>query len=131
MMGDGALADLMRYLTVCGQVWLTGYLACCLVYSLTTAPTLHLMCVGLLVCVLAALRLPAPDRAAARAVLGSLHCDRQPTVPSTELTVAHRAAGLDAPENSLEAVRLAASNGAKEKSTKIDAKGGEKQPFGK
>jgi len=103
--------DILFYLTVCGKCWLAIYLSLLLVNSTLTSLTLHTMAVGLLICILAALKLPSPDKDVVKRVLGD-DMDIQDQENSA-WRVAHRAACLDAPENSLEAVRLAAKNGAK------------------
>eukprot|EP00092_Neocalanus_flemingeri_P008425 GFUD01009081.1.p1 GENE.GFUD01009081.1~~GFUD01009081.1.p1 ORF type:complete len:378 (-),score=154.50 GFUD01009081.1:210-1271(-) len=105
------MSDILLYLTVCGKGWLVIYLSWLLINSLLTSLTLHLMAVGLSICVVAALKLPDPDKDTVRMVLGE-EPDRDDQ-ETAAWSVAHRAAGLDAPENSLEAVRLAAKNGAK------------------
>merc|ERR1719334_2531810 len=64
-----------------------------------------------MICLVALLKLPSPNKELVKEVLGNdLDVDNQ---ESSECIVAHRGACLDAPENSLEAVRLAAKNGAK------------------
>jgi len=105
------MSDILLYLTVCGKVWLLIYLSWLLLTSLVISLTLHLMAVGLLVCVVVALKLPTPDKDKVKHVLGDW-----PEVGDGDYeawNIAHRAAGLDAPENSIEAVQLAAKNGAK------------------
>jgi len=101
------LSDLVLYLRVCGQAWAVIYLAWSLVF---TSWSLHLMVIGLCVCVFSYFRLPPPSPALVHAVLGP---DIAQSQDDADWVVAHRAACLDGPENSLEAVRLAASNGAK------------------
>jgi len=105
------LSDILFYLTVCGKCWLVIYLSLLLVNSTLTSLTLHVMAIGLLICILAALKLPSPDKDLVKNVLGD-DMDIQDQ-ENAAWRVAHRAACLDAPENSLEAVRLAAKNGAK------------------
>ena len=71
-------------------------------------------------------RLPAPDPISALSILGSdpRNLDGSPVHKKSSSVgapgsghnvsrIAHRAAGLDAPENSLEALRLCARNGAR------------------
>merc|ERR1719210_1125772 len=66
--------------------------------------------IGLLVCLLAYVKLPTPNPERVREILEDLSYTRNAEIGSV---VAHRAACLDGPENSLEAVREAAKNGAK------------------
>ena len=64
------LSDLLLYLTVCGKGWLVIYLSWLLLNSVFTSLTLHLMAIGLSICVVAALKLPAPDKDSVKMVLG-------------------------------------------------------------
>jgi len=99
------VSDLLLYLTSCGKSWLIVYVSLCVLFGFMSHLTFHLMAVGLLICLTCYFRLPPPDKALVKKILGKpSECDED---------VAHRGAGLDAPENSLEAVRLAAENGAK------------------
>ena len=98
------------FLTSSVRVWLGLYLSLVVSLSLYTGLTLHLMGLGLLICCLAYIKLPSPSQERVKAVLGELHHGAGQEVGGV---VAHRAACLDAPENSLEAIRLAAKNGAK------------------
>jgi len=109
---SSTMSDILLYLTVCGKGWLVIYLSWLLITSILTSLTLHLMAVGLSICVVAALKLPTPDPDTVKMVVGE-EPDDADTEDTAAWSVAHRAAGLDAPENSLEAVRLAAKNGAK------------------
>jgi len=95
------LSDLLLYLKVGFTGWIAIYLFLCVFFSISLLP-LHLVCVGICVCLITYFRLPPPNPVLVRELLG----------PDTPFDVAHRAGGLDAPENSLEAVRLAAQNGA-------------------
>ena len=104
------VSELGIYLVSSSKIWLALYICCVLPLSLLTGLTLHLMVLGLLICGLAWVKLPSPSPARVEAVLGSLHHSK---AGEAGAVVAHRAACLDAPENSLEAVRLAAKNGAK------------------
>jgi len=101
------LSELLLYLRVCGQVWAIIYLAWSLVI---TSWSLHLMVLGLGICLLSYFRLPPPSPALVRQIFGH---DLSESQDDGDWEVAHRAASLDAPENSLEAVKLAAANGAK------------------
>ena len=92
-------------------VYLAGILLSALV-----SPMLHIMMVGGLLCLVSYFKLPAPDTQNAFKILGSdpRNLDGTPSKSRGALgLVAHRGAGLDAPENSLEAVRLCKKNGAK------------------
>lgn len=104
------VSELGVHLLSSSKIWLGLYLCCVLPLSLLTNLTLHLMLLGLIICCLAYLKLPSPSPARVKAVLGSLH---HSVAAEAGAVVAHRAACLDAPENSLEAIRLAAKNGAK------------------
>ena len=64
------LSDILFYLTVCGKCWLVIYLSLLLVNSTLTSLTLHVMAIGLLICILAALKLPSPDKDLVKNVLG-------------------------------------------------------------
>ena len=106
------VSELGVYLLSSSKIWVGLYICCVLPLSLLTSLTLHLMVLGLIICGLAYIKLPSPSPERVAEVLGSLH---HSTAADDEggAVVAHRAACLDAPENSLEAVRLAAKNGAK------------------
>lgn len=107
--------QLMLYLETCSKAWVVAYLAFCL----AIAPfflVLHVMAVGLLLCLVTYFRLPPPEPANAFQILGQdpRNIDGTPSKTRSALgLIAHRGACLDAPENSLEAVRLAHKNGAK------------------
>ena len=130
----------------CCQAWAVLYLA---INLLTTSWALHFIAIGLLLCLVSYLRLPPPSPVLAAEILGpppNSSDDTEVGVLPKQFAdgecfhnlnlkvcweVAHRAACLDAPENSLEAVRsvknylqnmtldlavnirLAAANGAK------------------
>lgn len=112
----GGVSDLILYLGCCGRIWLTVYLSSCLVLGFMGHLTFHLMGLGLLICLTCYFRLPPPDPSIVHAVLGCRLTARGETQKKSEQDIdgdiAHRAAGLDAPENSLEAIRLSAARGA-------------------
>ena len=64
------MSDILLYLTVCGKGWLVIYLSWLLITSILTSLTLHLMAVGLSICVVAALKLPTPDPDTVKMVVG-------------------------------------------------------------
>jgi len=102
------LSGLLLHLRACCQAWAVLYLA---INLLTTSWALHFIAIGLLLCLVSYLRLPPPSPVLAAEILGPPPNSSDDSEVCWE--VAHRAACLDAPENSLEAVRLAAANGAK------------------
>jgi len=102
------LSGLLLHLRACCQAWAVLYLA---INLLTTSWALHFIAIGFLLCLVSYLRLPPPSPLLTDEILGPPPDSSDDTEVCWE--VAHRAACLDAPENSLEAVRLAAANGAK------------------
>ena len=105
------------YLGTCSKLWLGVYLAFCALVSLKSL-MLHVAAIGLLLCLLSYFRLPASDPSAVFKLLGRdpLNLDGSPsrTISRGVLgLIAHRAAPLDAPENSLEAIKKAKKAGAK------------------
>ena len=102
------VSDLLGHLANCSKVWLCFYITLSGVLSVFCSLPLHLMGLGLIVCVLTSIKLPSPDPLLVSHVLGELYYQFNPREASL---VAHRAACRDAPENSVEAVRLAARNG--------------------
>lgn len=109
---DGAVLQLLTYGRVCLAGWLTVYLSACLAAGLLSHITLHLMAVGLLICLLTYYRLPPPNPSRVLQILGPDPANNGAN-NQIDWEVAHRAACLDGPENSIEALRLAARNGAK------------------
>ena len=103
-------SDISFHILTSCKLWFFIYIIFVSCVSLVTSFTLHLMFVGLFMCVLAYLKLPSPNPELVNEVLGELSYTKRREVGEV---VAHRAACLDAPENSLEAVREAAKNGAK------------------
>jgi len=104
------LSDTLFYITQCGKAWLFLFMCWTFITSSLSCLTLHMMAIGLLVCVVAVLRLPPPSSDHIKEILGKdLDIEDQ---KNPDWRVAHRGACLDAPENSLEAVRLASKNGA-------------------
>jgi len=110
------VSDLVLYLGSCGRIWLSVYITLCLLFGFLGHLTFHLMGVGLLICLTCYFRLPPPDPDIVNAVLGAKLRPKgekqKKSEHNIEGDIAHRGAGLDAPENTLEAVRLAAQNGA-------------------
>jgi hypothetical protein len=71
-------SDILLFLTVCGKGWMMIYLSWHLLNSIFTSLALHLMAIGLFICVVAALKLPPPDKDLVRTVLGEdLHPEDQ------------------------------------------------------
>lgn len=103
---------LLKLVRVSGMTWLTAYTCFCFVFGLLGNITLHIMMIGLLMALFAWFRLPPPNPTFVRHILGEVP---RPGSSGTHVDweVAHRAACLDAPENSIEALRLAHRNGAK------------------
>lgn len=111
------LDRLTLYLGTCCRLWLAIYLAFCALLSIKCL-MFHVAIVGLLLCVLSYFRLPAADPTQILRLLGRdpLNFDGSPSRNTSRGVlglIAHRAAPLDAPENSLEAVKKAKKNGAK------------------
>ena len=67
---EGAVGQLVTYVRACWAGWLAVYLAGCLGLGLLSHLTLHLMAVGLLICLLTYFRLPAPNPSRVLQVLG-------------------------------------------------------------
>jgi len=105
--GRTPLSDLILYLKVGFTGWIVVYLFLGVFFSISLLP-LHLVCVGICVCLLTYFRLPPPNPVLVRELLGT-DCPLQRH--SQDWEIAHRAACLDGPENSLEALRLAAGTG--------------------
>lgn len=105
------------YFRSCVTIWLAIYGVFAVLLGLP-AIFLHLMAVGALLSAVAYFRLPPPDAEASHALLGvdPLNLDGTPSRSRTDSElgpIAHRAAGTDAPENTLAAVRACAARGAK------------------
>ena len=77
---EGGLGWLMLYTRVCGLSWILVYLALSLVLGLMTHITLHLMIVGLMICLVSYFRLPPPNPTIVRQVLGT---DPSPGLPDS------------------------------------------------
>jgi len=103
-------SDISFHILTSFKLWMFIYIIFVSCISIVTSFTLHLMFVGLFMCILAYLKLPSPNVDLVNEVLGDLSYTKRKEVGEV---VAHRAACLDAPENSLEAVREAVKNGAK------------------
>ena len=92
------------------KVWFIIYLGVTGVFSVLFSLSVHLMGAGFILCLLTIIKLPSPDPVHVSKVLNDLY--HQTTVHGAAGVVAHRAACLDAPENSVEAVQRAVMNGA-------------------
>ena len=71
------VSDLLLYFTSCGKCWLLVYMTLCVVFGFVGHMTLHLMAVGLLICLTCYFRLPPPSPALVRRILGSDPWDKQ------------------------------------------------------
>ena len=101
--------SLNLYLVTSSKIWSCLFVSYCfLLYSLPWI-SVHLMVIGLITCALSLLKLPSPVPSQVQQILGELSYTRN---KQSGDIVAHRGACLDAPENSVEAVREAASRGA-------------------
>jgi len=99
----------------CGKIWVCIYIGLCLLCGALN-PMLHVTAVGLLLSALTYFKLPPPDPSEAFKILGCdpRNLDGTPSKTRGALgLVAHRGAGLDAPENTLESLRLCKKKGAK------------------
>lgn len=67
---EGGVSWLLVYGRVCGLGWISVYIAISLFLGLITHLTLHIMVVGLLICLVSYFRLPPPNPALVRQVLG-------------------------------------------------------------
>lgn len=112
----GSTVDrLCLYLSTCVKSWLLLYLSFCLLSSLSLL-TVHIAVVGLFLCILSYLRCPPPDPSDTFRVLGCdpRNLDGSPSRSRGVLgLIAHRGCGLDAPENSMEAVQKVALRGGR------------------
>ena len=77
---EGGLGWLMVYSRVCGLGWILVYLALNLLLGLMTHITLHLMIVGLMICLVSYFRLPPPNPSTVLQVLG---VDPKPGMPDS------------------------------------------------
>lgn len=114
---SSTLDKLALYLATCCRFWIGLYLLATALLSIKYL-MFHVAIVGLLLCVLSYFRLPAPEASEVHRLLGRdpLNYDGSPsrdTCRGVLGLIAHRAAPLDAPENSLEAVKKAKKAGAK------------------
>lgn len=111
------LDRLSIYLKTCCRVWIGIYLAFSLLISVKCM-MLHVASVGFLLCVLSYFRLPASEPSDVFRILGRdpLNLDGSPSRSISRGVlglIAHRAAPLDGPENTLEAMKKAKKAGAK------------------
>jgi hypothetical protein len=67
---EGSVSLLLRYTKVCCAGWALVYLSACLVLGLLSHLTLHLMAVGLLICLVTYFRLPPPNPSRVIQILG-------------------------------------------------------------
>ena len=64
------LSDTLFYITQCGKAWLFLFMCWTFITSSLSCLTLHMMAIGLLVCVVAVLRLPPPSSNHIKEILG-------------------------------------------------------------
>jgi len=117
MAAASTLDRLSLYLGTCTKLWIGVYLTCCLILSIRCF-MFHVTFIGLFLCVLSYFRLPAAEPSEAFKILGRdpLNLDGSPSRSTSRGVlglIAHRAAPLDAPENTLKAIHKAKKSGAK------------------
>ena len=101
--------SLNLYLVTSSKIWCCLFVSYCFLLLSLPWMSVHIMMLGLITCVLSLLKLPSPVPAQVQQILGDLSYTSN---KQTGDIVAHRGACLDAPENSVEAVREAAARGA-------------------
>lgn len=101
--------SLTLYLVTSSKIWFCLFVSYCFLLLSLPWISVHIMMLGLITCALSLLKLPSPVPSQVQQILGDLSYTRN---KQTGDIVAHRGACLDAPENSVEAVREAASRGA-------------------
>ena len=112
------MSHLGQYLRTCALLWAGLYLSLCFLCGMPFL-MLHAAGVGFILCVLSYFRLPPPSPSASLAFLGAdpRNLDGSPSRSSLRPgplgVIAHRGAGLDAPENTIAAVQRAKKNKAK------------------
>jgi glycerophosphoinositol glycerophosphodiesterase len=114
---SSTLDRLSLYLSTCTKAWICLYLAFCCLVSLQCV-MLHVASVGLLLCLMSYFRLPATEPSETFRLLGRdpLNLDGSPSRSASRGVlglIARRAAPLDGPENSLEAIKKVKKAGAK------------------
>ena len=103
--------EIQQYFLTSSVLWFSFFAVISCLLSVFSCFTIHLTFIGLFICILAYLKLPSPSPQLVKKILGDLSNEAQNKL--TGEIVAHRAACLDAPENSVEAVQKAAANGVK------------------
>ena len=63
-------SNITLFLTVCRKGWLVIFLPCAFLNSLLMNPSLHLVVIGMFICIVATLKLPTPDKDLVKKVLG-------------------------------------------------------------
>ena len=106
------MPPIVQFLLTSSYLWFSLYAVITCLLSVFSCITLHMTIIGLFICLLSFIKLPSPDPQHVRDVLQDLSYVHRNTIEAGEI-VAHRAACIDAPENSIEAVTAAVAAGVK------------------